>query len=191
MVLNSTLGAQVDTSVHLTFLPLKMNIFHFISKTHSKICLQFNKISCGLSLPKPHYLIGQLHKNVYFPSVNFPEMRQRSFFFLSFIFHQYKFLIYKFTNSTMNLIHSLFWLTSLIYVKKFELENPAIMEDKQCKWTKQYSVMAKGSDCFLSLDDKSKQRYTVKINNIQGYDPYQIKEKPSGNISKFPLFAVT
>ena len=81
MVLNSTLGAQVDTSVHLTFLPLKMNIFHFISKTHSKICLQFNKISCGFSLPKPHYLIGQLHKNVYFPSVNFPEMRQRSFFF--------------------------------------------------------------------------------------------------------------
>ena len=47
--------------------------------------------------------------------------------------------------------------------------------------------MAKGSNCFLSLDDKSKQRYTVKINNIQGYDPYQIKkEKPSGDISKFP-----
>ena len=44
----------------------------------------------------------------------------------------------------------------------------------------------KGSDCFLSLDDKSKERYKVKINNIQGYDSYQIKtEKLSGNISKF------
>ena len=42
-------------------------------------------------------------------------------------------------------------------------------------------------DYFLSLDDKSKQRYKVKINNIRGYDPYQIKkEKLSGNISKFP-----
>ena len=38
--------------------------------------------------------------------------------------------------------------------------------------------MAKGSDYFLSLDDKSKQRY--------GYDPYQIKnEELSGSISKF------
>ena len=61
------------------------------------------------------------------------------------------------------------------------------MEDKQCKQTERYSVMAKGSDCFLSLDDKSKQRYKVKINNIQGYDLYQIKkEKLSGSISKFP-----
>ena len=43
--------------------------------------------------------------------------------------------------------------------------------------------MAKGSDYFLLLDDKSKQRYKVKINNIQGYDPHQIKkEKLSGNI---------
>ena len=32
--------------------------------------------------------------------------------------------------------------------------------------------MTKGSDYFLSLDDKSKQRYKVKINNIQRYDPY-------------------
>ena len=61
------------------------------------------------------------------------------------------------------------------------------MEDKQSKQTERYSVMAKGSDCFLSLDDKSKQRYKVKINNIQGYNPYQIKkEKLSSNISKFP-----
>ena len=51
------------------------------------------------------------------------------------------------------------------------------MEDKQCKQTEGYSVMAKGSDCFLSLDNKSKQRYKVKINNIQRYDPYQIKRK--------------
>ena len=61
------------------------------------------------------------------------------------------------------------------------------MEDKQCKQTERYSVMAKGSDCFLPSDDKLKQRYQVKINNIQGHDPYQIKkEKRSGNISKFP-----
>ena len=47
--------------------------------------------------------------------------------------------------------------------------------------------MATGSDYFLSLDNKSKQRYKVKINNIQGYDPYQItKEKLSGYTSKFP-----
>ena len=61
------------------------------------------------------------------------------------------------------------------------------MEDRQCKQTERFSVMAKGSDYFLLLDDKSKQRYKVKINNIQGYDTYQIKkEQLSGDISKFP-----
>ena len=45
----------------------------------------------------------------------------------------------------------------------------------------------KRSDYFFLLDDKSKQKYKVKIDNIQGYDPYQIKsEELSGNISKFP-----
>ena len=58
------------------------------------------------------------------------------------------------------------------------------MEDKQCKQTERISIMAKGSDYFLSLDDKSKQRCKVKINNIQGYDPYQIKKAElSGDIS--------
>ena len=72
-------------------------------------------------------------------------------------------------------------------MEKFEFENPVITEDKQSKQTERYSVMAKGSDYFLSLDDKSKQRYKVKINNIQGYNSYQIKkEKLSSNISKFP-----
>ena len=47
--------------------------------------------------------------------------------------------------------------------------------------------MATGNDYFLSLDDKSKRRYKVKINNIQGYDPYEIKkEELSSDISKFP-----
>ena len=47
-------------------------------------------------------------------------------------------------------------------------------------------MMAKGSDYFLSLDVKSKQRYKVKINKIQWYDPDQMKKKElSGNISKF------
>ena len=49
------------------------------------------------------------------------------------------------------------------------------------------SVMVTGSDYFLSLDDKSKQRYKVKINKIQRHDPYQMKkEELSGVISKFP-----
>ena len=49
---------------------------------------------------------------------------------------------------------------------KFEFENPAIVEGNQYKQTEQFSVMAKGSDCFLSLDDQSKQRHKVKINKI-------------------------
>ena len=61
------------------------------------------------------------------------------------------------------------------------------MEDKQCKQTERFSVMAKRSDYFLLLDDKSKKRYKVKINNIQGYDLSQIKkEEISGDISNFP-----
>ena len=70
-----------------------------------------------------------------------------------------------------------FRLMSLIYAEKFEFENPAIMEDKQCKQTERFSVMAKGRDNFLSLDDKSKERYKVKINNTQEYDPYKINRK--------------
>ena len=51
----------------------------------------------------------------------------------------------------------------------------------------QFSVLVKGSDDFLLLDDKSKQRYKVKKNNIQGYDPYKIKkEELSDDIGKFP-----
>ena len=45
------------------------------------------------------------------------------------------------------------------------------MEDKQCKQMDRFSEIAKGSDYFLLLDDKSKQNYKVKINNIQRYDP--------------------
>ena len=52
--------------------------------------------------------------------------------------------------------YSPFRLTSLIYAEKFEFENPAIIEDKQCKQTERFSVIAKESDYFLSLDDKSK-----------------------------------
>ena len=47
--------------------------------------------------------------------------------------------------------------------------------------------MAKGSNYFLSLDGKSKQRYKVKISNMQGYDHYKIKkEQLSGDIGTFP-----
>ena len=65
----------------------------------------------------------------------------------------------------------------LIYEEKFEFENLAIMEGRQGKQTEQFSVMAKGSDYFLSLDDKYKQRYKIKINNIRGYEPYQKKKE--------------
>ena len=37
--------------------------------------------------------------------------------------------------------------------------------------------MAKESDYFLWLDDKSKQGYKVKINNIQGCGLCQIKKE--------------
>ena len=36
--------------------------------------------------------------------------------------------------------------------------------------------MAKESDYFLSWHDQSEQIYKVKINNIQGCDPYQVKQ---------------
>ena len=51
------------------------------------------------------------------------------------------------------------------------------MEDKQCKQMERFLAMSKESDYFLSLDDKSKQIYKIKINNIRRYDPYQIKKK--------------
>ena len=48
--------------------------------------------------------------------------------------------------------------------------------------------MTKGSDYFLSLDDKLKQGYRAKFNNIQRYDLYHIKkEELSGDINEFPL----
>ena len=50
----------------------------------------------------------------------------------------------------MHNYYSPFQLTSLIYVEKFEFENPAIMEDKQCKQMERFSVMTKGRDYFLS-----------------------------------------
>ena len=53
-------------------------------------------------------------------------------------------------------VNSLFRLTSLIYAEKFEFENPAIVEDKQCKQTERFSIMTNGRDYFLSLDNKSK-----------------------------------
>ena len=61
------------------------------------------------------------------------------------------------------------------------------MEDKQCKQMEQFLAMAKESNYFLSLDDKSKQIYKVKITNMQVYDLYQIKKLGlSGHVSKFP-----
>ena len=60
------------------------------------------------------------------------------------------------------------------------------MEDEKCKQKERFSVMTKGKDYFLSLDDKSKYRYKVKINDIQWYELYRIKkEELSGDISKF------
>ena len=62
-------------------------------------------------------------------------------------------------------------------MEKFKSESPTIMEDKECKQTERFSVMAKGSNYFLSLDIKSEQRYKVKTNKIQQYDPYQMKKE--------------
>ena len=86
------------------------------------------------------------------------------------------------------IVYSPFRLTSLIYAEKFEFENLAIMEDKQCKQTERFSIMTKRSDYFLLLDDKLKQGYKVKINNKQGYEFYQITKKElSDDISNFLL----
>ena len=49
------------------------------------------------------------------------------------------------------------------------------MKDKQCKQIKRFSTITTGNNYFFVLDDKSKQRYKVKINIIEVYDPYQIK----------------
>ena len=65
---------------------------------------------------------------------------------------------------------------SLIYAEKITFKNPAIIEDKKYKQMEQLLAMAKESDYFVSLDDKSKQIYKININNIQGHDPYQIKK---------------
>ena len=64
------------------------------------------------------------------------------------------------------------------------------MENKLYKQIGWFSSVAIGSNYFCSLDNKSKQRYKVKINDIEGYDPYQMKkEELSGEISKFPPVA--
>ena len=61
------------------------------------------------------------------------------------------------------------------------------MENKLYKQIGRFSTVAIGSNYFCLLDDKSKQRYKVKINNIEGYDLYQMKkEELSGDTSKFP-----
>ena len=69
------------------------------------------------------------------------------------------------------------------------------MEDKQCKQTERFSVMAEGSNiiicnattncsCMINPNKDIKQKLIIYI---QEYDPYQIKkEKLSRDISKFP-----
>ena len=64
------------------------------------------------------------------------------------------------------------------------------MEDKQYKQAERFSVMAKGSDYFLSLHNKSKQRYKFKINNIERYDPYQIKKDLKKDLKNFQAILV-
>ena len=49
-------------------------------------------------------------------------------------------------------------LSLLIYVEKFEFENPAFMEDKGSKPIERFSVTAiKRKRLFFVLDDKSKK----------------------------------
>ena len=60
------------------------------------------------------------------------------------------------------------------------------MKDKEWKQTERFSIIVKGRDYFLSLDDESKQRYKVKIHNIQECNLHQVKKKElSGDIRKF------
>ena len=71
---------------------------------------------------------------------------------------------------------------------KIRIRKPRHYGGQECKQTEPFSAMTTVSDYFLSLDEQSKRRYKVKINIIQGYDPYHIKkEELSSNISKFPL----
>ena len=63
---------------------------------------------------------------------------------------------------------------SLIHAEKFEFENPTVIEDKQCEQMERSLVMAKENDNFLLLDDKSKQIYKVKINNICSVNHFAI-----------------
>ena len=91
-----------------------------------------------------------------------------------------------FNQNAKTICNSSFRLTSLIYTERFKFENPAVMEDKKCKQTKRFSLMAKGINHILSIDVKSKQRYKIKTNNIQEDDLYQIKKTELlGDISKF------
>ena len=46
---------------------------------------------------------------------------------------------------------------------------PPLWRTSNVKQTERFSIMTKGNDYFLSLDDKSKQIYELKINNIQGH----------------------
>ena len=82
---------------------------------------------------------------------------------------------------------------SEIYAEKFEFQNSVTMEDKQCKQIEGFSAMPIGSDYFCSLDDKSKQRYEVKINIIPYRRVWSLdkKEELSGGIGKFPLVTYT
>ena len=71
--------------------------------------------------------------------------------------------------NAMRCLYSPFQLTSLIYAEKFEFENPAIMEDKQCKQMERFLAVAKESDRFLIVRLLSKQIYKnhkVKTNSI-------------------------
>ena len=50
------------------------------------------------------------------------------------------------------------------------------MENKLCEQIGWFSAVAIGSNYFCLLEDKSKQRYKIEINNIEGYDAYQMKK---------------
>ena len=70
---------------------------------------------------------------------------------------------------------------------KIQIRKPRHYGGQEYKQTESFSAMTTGNNYFLSLDDQSKRRSKVKINIIQGYDPYQIKkEELSSGISKFP-----
>ena len=111
--------------------------YHFFSNKYPQRLSNFKVLRCGAYWRRPLFQ-GKNYSNeiLKFHDCLLPNH------------NKYLTLRYSFAHSIISsyfhclfadLFYSLFPLTSLIYVEKFGFENPAIMEDKQCKQTKRFS----------------------------------------------------